>query len=175
MEADMSETKIEWADKVLFARWCISHRKCGPKDSHKIRTREGYIIIKFPEHPHAKPNGYIYEHRLVMEVFIGRFLEKDEHVHHINGIRSDNRIENLSLKNKIEHLKEHAAKLSKEEIEMRTLRLKVAAGNRKKPRQWRLCSCGCGIRFMTPDSKGRDKSYIQGHNNRGKHWRWSHG
>lgn len=47
-------------------------------------------------------------HRFVMEQFIGRKLTKDEVVHHINGDRMDNRIENLELMERINHLKMHA-------------------------------------------------------------------
>lgn len=48
------------------------------------------------------------EHRLVVEKFIKRKLKKEEEVHHINGIKSDNRIDNLMLfKTKKEHISFH--------------------------------------------------------------------
>ena len=59
--------------------------------------RHGYIHLKVIDHPTANKQGYIPEHRLVMEKYLGRYLFPKEVVHHVNHIKSDNRIENLEL------------------------------------------------------------------------------
>ena len=70
--------------------------------------KDGYIAIWNPKHPYAK-DGYVMEHRLVMEKHIGRYLTEEEIVHHKNGIRNDNKIENLELfSNCSEHQRYHA-------------------------------------------------------------------
>lgn len=69
----------------------------GNNKGGRIKDKSGYIQIYMPSHPNAKLAGYIHEHRLVMSNILGRPLERHESVHHKNGDRSDNRVENLEL------------------------------------------------------------------------------
>lgn len=73
------------------------------KGGRRISTW-GYVLI------YVSTNRYEFEHRLVMEKSIGRKLEHDEHVHHINGNKQDNRMDNLQVLSKSEHQRIHAIK-----------------------------------------------------------------
>ena len=81
-------------------------RICGR--SCRKATGKGYMEILYPCHPKANKHGWVAYHRMVMELFLDRYLELGEIVHHINGDKEDNRIENLELiKNQSEHQKHH--------------------------------------------------------------------
>ena len=91
-----------------------------------------YILVKKPEHHRANQRGYVLEHILVWEEHYGRRVRKNEVIHHLNGIKSDNRVENLSLMRVTGHnrviplLKERIQELEKEVTELRQLQLEGA-------------------------------------------------
>lgn len=79
-----------------------------PKNAHTFQKREnsynwkggkvinrGYIILLKPDHPFCDSNGYIREHKFIIEQYIGRYPSNKESIHHINEIKTDNTITNL--------------------------------------------------------------------------------
>jgi hypothetical protein len=77
-------------------RCAARHRDRFAKRRH-VHT-SGYVMLMGRwDHPNATKEGRLLEHVLVMSEHIGRPLRPQETVHHRNGIRGDNRIENLEL------------------------------------------------------------------------------
>lgn len=63
----------------------------------------GYWLILSLNHPYRNARNYVYEHRLIMEKKLGRYLKSTEIVHHINGNKTDNNIQNLFLTSLSKH------------------------------------------------------------------------
>ena len=83
--------------------------RLNPRWNGGLRINQlGYRSVKMISRPSCNKDGYIKEHRLVMERYLGRSLTSKEIVHHIDGNKSHNYISNLLvLKNQSEHVKLH--------------------------------------------------------------------
>lgn len=75
---------------------------------------KGYVLVLNPEHPRPVASRYVYEHIEVVEKHLGRYLLSDENIHHINGVKDDNRLENLQIVTPQEHRAIHADKTKSE-------------------------------------------------------------
>jgi hypothetical protein len=85
---------------------CLSYKENNPPERQpawkggKYNHSSGYIAVRICK-------NYILEHRYIMEKHINRKLDRMEDVHHINGIKNDNRIENLIILTRAEHSRLH--------------------------------------------------------------------
>lgn len=74
----------------------------------KTVSKGDYTYAVLPAHPNCTKNGYVLEHRAIMENYLGRLLDTDEVVHHLDGNKKFNDIDNLELCLKGEHARLHS-------------------------------------------------------------------
>lgn len=77
----------------------------GTRNTGPIGDGYGYIFLYMPDHHLANKAGYVRQHRLVMENKLGRRLRPGEIVHHVNGVKDDNRPGNLMVATRSEHVR----------------------------------------------------------------------
>lgn len=98
-------------EKGIERFYKFNHHRRGKRPANwkggRFYDGHGYIMVLKRDHPRSNKSGYIYEHDLVMEAKLGRYLRKGELVHHDNELKDDNRIENLILWNRSKHAKHH--------------------------------------------------------------------
>ena len=78
------------------------------------KRRRDMLMVYMPDHPHAS-EGYVWVHRLVMEQLIGRYLEPNELIHHIDGDPLNNHPDNLQIVTASEHAKIHDLQRERDE------------------------------------------------------------
>lgn len=101
------------SNRVLQRKLVEYHKNRPFKQCKHYLERGGYIVVNLPYssffYPmchHSRKNGrggWVLEHRLVMAKYLSRCLERWEVVHHRNGVRDDNRQENLELTTGLKH------------------------------------------------------------------------
>lgn len=93
-------------DKTRFCSVSCKSKQPKPerrKEKHwnwkggRVKVSHGYIRVLVGKEHQRSSRGYVFEHVLVMEKHLGRTLFPDENIHHKNGVRDDNRLENLEL------------------------------------------------------------------------------
>ena len=124
-------------------------------------SSHGYILVRVGKKHHlADVRGYAYEHRIVAEKLLGRWLKFNELIHHKDGNRQNNNPNNIEIvdsngKHYVFHRKNQNLR-SPGEV------------NSIVP-----CACGCGNALLKYDNFGRPRRYISGHNmkdERGTHY-----
>ena len=127
----------------------------GPKNPNwkggRTIASNGYVLVKAIGHHLAHCTGYVYEHRHVAERKYGREIGPEEHIHHINGRKTDNRPENIEVLSAAEHRAKHRSPTCNRRLP-------------DEPNPTIKCACGCGESFSKYDSSGRPRGYISGHN-----------
>lgn len=118
-----------------------------------------YLYARIPNHPNATANGYVLEHRAVAENCLGRLLLPEEHIHHLNEDKHDNRPENLCILDRATHSAYHGRKRGQVWLKIRCpwcLEIFERAKNQTLNKKRLFCSYRCKGSYSRALQLGRD-------------------
>lgn len=122
----------------------------------RIRT-DGYVDVWAPGHPIARAEGYILEHRM-MAWDAGLLTDPAMEVHHVNEVKTDNRLDNFEIKSTVQHARDHVEERGWVRNQYGTWLVKPRAKRANAPRPERSClRCGNAISL----DKRRDAKYCK--------------
>lgn len=112
------------------------------KGGRKINS-QGYVLIHNPDHRYADKQGYVREHRLVMEKELGKPIHPRYDVHHINGDKKDNRPENLQVLTSLQHDRLHGQLKPNSNFDKRCIvcNRKFTVDSTRRKGKWEPKSC----------------------------------
>lgn len=106
--------------------WIKKGQRLSPNTEFKKKTgkwmSKGYFYTYAPKHPFKNTSDGVAEHRLIVEKYIGRYLTRAEEIHHLNGNKIDNRVENLIIVSRNNHAKLHWSPITKKYASMPSYR-----------------------------------------------------
>ena len=104
---DCGKTIVALNDSLVRKHRVKCSSKCRLTFRGRYISSNGYVCVYAPGHPYATKRGYVYEHRLIMEKNIGRYLLPTEDVHHKDSNRQNNQSDNLLLLSRHAHHRLH--------------------------------------------------------------------
>jgi hypothetical protein len=121
---------------------------------------EGYYYIYKPEHPFSNATGYIAEHRIIWEEHHKACLLPWSHVHHKNGIKTDNKIENLTAMTKRDHRSHHNRESKTIDMNNRFCQLCKSKTTMMRNRKGEERNRGEGMRAVRPHWYKHEDGFI---------------